>query len=45
MKPMEMKQAIEAVAISFEWNKMSTHDLGLLLWSLFRYYASRFEAE
>jgi hypothetical protein len=36
-----MKQAIEAVATSFGWDKMSTHDLGLLLWALFRYYAGR----
>ena len=37
----EIKKAIENVAQAFHWNQQSDHDLGLMLWCLFRYYAMR----
>jgi hypothetical protein len=36
-----VKHAIETVAASFGWDRMTIYDLGLLLWALFRYYAWR----
>ena len=36
------KHGVQAVAEAFGWDKESTHDLGLMLWALFRYYAWRY---
>jgi len=37
----EQKTAIQKVAVSYGWHEMTTSDLGLLLWCLFRYYVMR----
>lgn len=36
-----MTSAINALAEAEGWSQRSQHDLGLLLWALFRYYARR----
>lgn len=35
------KSCVQSVAEAFGWDKESTHNLGLMLWALFRYYAWR----
>jgi hypothetical protein len=37
----KQRTAVQKVAIAYEWHEMSTNDLGLLLWCLFRYYVMR----
>lgn len=38
---MTTEQAVLRVAEANGWDTYSTHDLGLMLWALFRYYARR----
>ena len=40
-KTPELESAIQIVAKAFGWHQESTHNLGLMLWVLFRYYAER----
>jgi hypothetical protein len=38
-QPNEMRRAVLAVAETFGWDGMTKREVGLLLFSLFRYYA------
>lgn len=35
------ERAVTVLAKAFGWEEKSTHDLGLMLWALFRYYVRR----
>ena len=41
----QQESAASHVIKAFGWDKETTHNLGLLLWVLFRYYAQRAAAE
>ena len=41
----EQSNAVDIVAERLSWTRRSTHELGLMLWALFRYYAKRAAAE
>jgi hypothetical protein len=37
----EQERAVAKVAKAFGWDEMTTGDIDLMLWALFRYYAAR----
>jgi hypothetical protein len=39
------KQAVLKVAEALGWTNYSLHDLGLMMWAAFRYYAIRAESK
>lgn len=41
----QQEYAVGKVAEAFGWDRMTTADIGLLLWSVFRYYVERLRRE